>query len=75
MATFDVCFLGCKVSYHDAQEIRERLLADRHDELRDGDVAVVNSWDDYSRWLVDAPVGALVRVRDAAATKEGILGA
>ena len=29
--------------------------------------------DDYSPWLVDAPVGALVRVRGAAATEEGIL--
>jgi threonylcarbamoyladenosine tRNA methylthiotransferase MtaB len=29
--------------------------------------------DDYSPWLVDAPVGELVRVRGAAVTKEGIL--
>jgi threonylcarbamoyladenosine tRNA methylthiotransferase MtaB len=28
--------------------------------------------DDYSPWLVDAPVGALVRVRAAAVTEEGI---
>jgi hypothetical protein len=28
--------------------------------------------DDYSPWLVDAPVGSLVRVRGAAATEEGI---
>jgi threonylcarbamoyladenosine tRNA methylthiotransferase MtaB len=31
--------------------------------------------DDYSPWLVDAPVGALVRVRGAAVTAEGILAA
>ncbi len=31
--------------------------------------------DDYSPWLVDAPVGELVRVRAASVTKEGILGA
>jgi threonylcarbamoyladenosine tRNA methylthiotransferase MtaB len=31
--------------------------------------------DDYSPWLVDAPVGALVRVRAAEATEEGILAA
>jgi threonylcarbamoyladenosine tRNA methylthiotransferase MtaB len=31
--------------------------------------------DDYSPWLVDAPVGALVAVRGAAATEEGILAA
>jgi threonylcarbamoyladenosine tRNA methylthiotransferase MtaB len=31
--------------------------------------------DDYSPWLVDAPVGSLVRVRAAAATEEGILAA
>ena len=44
MATFSVRFLGCKVSHVDAQEIRERLLADGHAELEDGaDVAVVNT--------------------------------
>src|SRR4029077_19099785 len=31
--------------------------------------------DDYSPWLVDAPVGELVRVRGAAVTDEGILAA
>jgi threonylcarbamoyladenosine tRNA methylthiotransferase MtaB len=31
--------------------------------------------DDYSPWLVEAPVGSLVRVRAAAATEEGILAA
>jgi threonylcarbamoyladenosine tRNA methylthiotransferase MtaB len=31
--------------------------------------------DDYSPWLVDAPVGALVRVRGAAVSEEGILAA
>ena len=30
MATFTVDFLGCKVSQTDAQEIRERLVADGH---------------------------------------------
>jgi threonylcarbamoyladenosine tRNA methylthiotransferase MtaB len=30
MATFSVDFLGCKVSHADAQEIRERLVADGH---------------------------------------------
>jgi threonylcarbamoyladenosine tRNA methylthiotransferase MtaB len=29
--------------------------------------------DDYSPWLVDAPVGELVRVRAASVTEEGIL--
>jgi hypothetical protein len=29
--------------------------------------------DDYSPWLVDAPVGELVRVRAYAVTDEGIL--
>src|SRR5436305_12532412 len=44
MATFSVAFLGCKVSHTDAQEIRERLLDDGHDQ-RDGsaDIAVVNT--------------------------------
>ena len=44
MAGFSVRFLGCKVSYADAQAIRERLLADGHSELgEDADVAVVNT--------------------------------
>jgi threonylcarbamoyladenosine tRNA methylthiotransferase MtaB len=45
MATFSVRFLGCKVSHVDAHEVRERLLADGHDERDDGgaDVAVVNT--------------------------------
>jgi threonylcarbamoyladenosine tRNA methylthiotransferase MtaB len=30
--------------------------------------------DDYSPWLVDAPIGALVRVRAAGTTPEGIVG-
>ena len=44
MASFSVRFLGCKVSHVDAQEIRERLLADGHSEREVGaDVAVVNT--------------------------------
>jgi threonylcarbamoyladenosine tRNA methylthiotransferase MtaB len=44
MATFSVRFLGCKVSHVDAHEIRERLLADGHDQRDDGaDVAIVNT--------------------------------
>src|SRR5689334_20285507 len=44
MATFSVRFLGCKVSHVDAHEIRERLLADGHDERTDAaDVAIVNT--------------------------------
>jgi threonylcarbamoyladenosine tRNA methylthiotransferase MtaB len=44
VATFSVRFLGCKVSHVDAQEIRERLLADGHSELEEGaEVAVVNT--------------------------------
>jgi threonylcarbamoyladenosine tRNA methylthiotransferase MtaB len=31
--------------------------------------------DDYSPWLVDAPVGELVRVRARAVSEEGILAA
>jgi threonylcarbamoyladenosine tRNA methylthiotransferase MtaB len=31
--------------------------------------------DDYSPWLVDAPIGELVRVRGGAVTTEGILAA
>ena len=44
MATFTARFLGCKVSFADAQAIRERLLADGHTEVDDGgDIAVVNT--------------------------------
>jgi threonylcarbamoyladenosine tRNA methylthiotransferase MtaB len=44
MATFDVRFLGCKVSHLDAQDVRERLLADGHAERAGGaDVAIVNT--------------------------------
>jgi hypothetical protein len=31
--------------------------------------------DDYTPWLVDAPVGALVRVRGAAISEEGVVAA
>jgi threonylcarbamoyladenosine tRNA methylthiotransferase MtaB len=44
VAGFSVRFLGCKVSYADAQLIRERLLADGHSQVDDGaEVAVVNT--------------------------------
>ena len=43
MASFSIRFLGCKVSQTDAQEVRERLLADGHTEALDADVAVVNT--------------------------------
>src|SRR5207244_3744946 len=45
VATFSIRFLGCKVSQTDAQDVRERLLADGHSERLpgDADVAVVNT--------------------------------
>ncbi len=44
MTTFTTRFLGCKVSYADAQAIRERLLADGHTEVDEGgEIAVVNT--------------------------------
>ncbi|HET8894426.1 MAG TPA: MiaB/RimO family radical SAM methylthiotransferase [Gaiellaceae bacterium] len=43
MTTFSVRFLGCKVSHVDAHEVRERLLADGHEERDDADVAIVNT--------------------------------
>ena len=44
MATFSVRFLGCKVSHLDGNEVRERLLADGHEQREgDADVAVVNT--------------------------------
>ncbi|MDQ3993940.1 MAG: MiaB/RimO family radical SAM methylthiotransferase [Actinomycetota bacterium] len=44
MATFSIRFLGCKVSQTDAQEMRERLVADGHVEAAgEADVAVINT--------------------------------
>ena len=44
MATFSTRFLGCKVSFADAQAIRERLLGDGHTEVASGgEIQVVNS--------------------------------
>ena len=44
MATFSTRFLGCKVSFADAQAIRERLLADGHTEVAaGGEIEVVNT--------------------------------
>jgi threonylcarbamoyladenosine tRNA methylthiotransferase MtaB len=44
MATFSSSFLGCKISHTDAQELRERLIADGHIESEGAvDVAVVNT--------------------------------
>jgi threonylcarbamoyladenosine tRNA methylthiotransferase MtaB len=44
MATFSTRFLGCKVSFADAQAIRERLLADGHSEIATGgEIVVVNT--------------------------------
>jgi threonylcarbamoyladenosine tRNA methylthiotransferase MtaB len=43
VTSFSIRFLGCKVSQTDAQELRERLLADGHVESEEADVAVVNT--------------------------------
>ena len=44
MATFSSAFLGCKISHTDAQELRERLIAEGHVERQGAvDVAVVNT--------------------------------
>jgi threonylcarbamoyladenosine tRNA methylthiotransferase MtaB len=44
MATFSTRFLGCKVSFADAQAIRERLLAGGHSEVPEGgEIQVVNT--------------------------------
>jgi threonylcarbamoyladenosine tRNA methylthiotransferase MtaB len=45
MTTFSVRFLGCKVSYTDADALRERLRAEGHEEARAGEaeIALVNS--------------------------------
>ena len=44
MTSFSTRFLGCKVSHSDVQELRERLLADGHEERAQGaDIAVINT--------------------------------
>jgi threonylcarbamoyladenosine tRNA methylthiotransferase MtaB len=43
VATFSVDFLGCKVSHADAQAVRERLLADGHEDSVGGDIAVLST--------------------------------
>ncbi len=44
MASFSIRFLGCKVSHVDAHALRERLLADGHEEREgEAEVAVVNT--------------------------------
>ena len=45
MAVFHTDFLGCKVSHADAQEIRERLLADGHVDAagQGADIAVIST--------------------------------
>ncbi|HET9461551.1 MAG TPA: MiaB/RimO family radical SAM methylthiotransferase [Gaiellaceae bacterium] len=46
MATFSMRFLGCKVSFTDAQAVREQLLSDGHveaDPAGTADIAVVNT--------------------------------
>jgi threonylcarbamoyladenosine tRNA methylthiotransferase MtaB len=55
-------------------------LARWHEKIGREDVVLVDRpgrgyGDDYSPWLVDAPVGELVRVRGAAVSEEGILAA
>jgi threonylcarbamoyladenosine tRNA methylthiotransferase MtaB len=59
---------------------RDALVAHWRAKVGSDDVVLVDRpgrgyGDDYSPWLVDAPLGSLVRVRAAAATEEGILAA
>jgi threonylcarbamoyladenosine tRNA methylthiotransferase MtaB len=59
---------------------REQSLRRWRDKIGRQDVVLVDRpglgyGDDYSPWLVDAPVGELVAVRGAAVTEEGILAA
>jgi threonylcarbamoyladenosine tRNA methylthiotransferase MtaB len=59
---------------------REQTLRRWHEKIGEPDVVLVDRpgrgyGDDYSPWLVDAPVGEFVAVRGAAVTEEGILAA
>jgi hypothetical protein len=59
---------------------REQSLRRWRDKIGCPDLVLVDRpgrgyGDDYSPWLVDAPVGGLVAVRGGAVTDEGILAA
>jgi threonylcarbamoyladenosine tRNA methylthiotransferase MtaB len=59
---------------------REQTLRRWHAKIGEPDAVLVDRpglgyGDDYSPWLLDAPVGELVEVRGAAVTEEGILAA
>jgi threonylcarbamoyladenosine tRNA methylthiotransferase MtaB len=43
VTTFSTEFLGCKVSHADANDVRERLLAEGHVESSDAEIAIVNT--------------------------------
>jgi len=43
VTTFSTEFLGCKVSHADANDVRERLLADGHVESSTAEIAIVNT--------------------------------
>jgi threonylcarbamoyladenosine tRNA methylthiotransferase MtaB len=43
VTTFSTEFLGCKVSHADANDVRERLLADGHVESSESEIAIVNT--------------------------------
>jgi threonylcarbamoyladenosine tRNA methylthiotransferase MtaB len=77
-----------RVSSDVKRERSARLRAASHDacvarwrrKVGDEDVVLVDRpgrgyGDDYSPWLLDAPIGELVRVRAAAVSEEGILAA
>jgi hypothetical protein len=58
----------------------ETTLARWREKLGRDDVVLVDRpgrgyGDDYTPWLVDAPVGELVRVRGAEVTEEGVRAA
>jgi threonylcarbamoyladenosine tRNA methylthiotransferase MtaB len=66
---------GARLRRFSDEACRRRWLA----KVGEADVVLVDRpgkgyGDDYSPWLVDAPVGALVRARASAVTEEGIRG-
>ena len=80
MTTVRVDFLGCKVSHADAHEAREALQSGDDGVLRamrrryTADRPGRGYGNDDSPWLVDAPVGALARVRATTVAERGIRG-
>ena len=81
---YEIEFGGCELKRERSARLRalshQACLARWRTKIGAEDLVLVDRpgrgyGDDYSPWLVDAPVGELVRVRAGAVSEEGILAA